>query len=57
MEVLWLGHADCHDVNRAGAKAAYLSRLASRYRIPLGFCIAAQAYSQWTELIDSTRLA
>jgi phosphoenolpyruvate synthase/pyruvate phosphate dikinase len=54
MEVLWLGHADCHDVNRAGAKAAHLSRLASRYRIPPGFCISAQAYSQWEELIDST---
>jgi hypothetical protein len=35
MEVLWLGHADCHDVNKAGAKAAHLSRLASCYRIPL----------------------
>jgi len=57
MEVLWLGHADCHDVNRAGAKAAHLSRLASRYRILPGFCISAQAYSQWAELIDSTRLA
>ena len=54
MEVLWLGHADCHDVNKAGAKAAHLSRLASRYRIPPGFCIAAQAYSQWAERIDST---
>lgn len=57
MEVLWRGHADCHDVNRAGAKAAHLSRLASRYRIPLGFCLAAQASSQWTELIDRTRPA
>jgi phosphoenolpyruvate synthase/pyruvate phosphate dikinase len=57
MEVLWLGHADCHDVNRAGAKAAHLSRLASRYRIPPGFCITAQAYCQWAELIDSTRPA
>ncbi len=54
MEVLWLGHADCHDVNTAGAKAAHLSRLASRCRIPPGFCIAAQAYSQWPEGIDST---
>ena len=57
MEVLRLGHADCYDVTRAGAKAAHLSRLASRYRIPPGFCISAQAYSQWAELIDSTRPA
>ena len=53
MEVLWLGHADCHDIHRAGAKAAHLSRLASSYRVPAGFCIAAEAYSRWAELIDS----
>ena len=47
MEMLWLGHADCHDVHQADAKAAHLSRLASRYRIPPGFCIAAQACPQW----------
>ena len=47
MEILWLGHADCHDVNRAGAKAAHLSRLAAAYRIPPGFCISAAAYAQW----------
>jgi phosphoenolpyruvate synthase/pyruvate phosphate dikinase len=47
MEVLWLGHADCHDVNRAGAKAAHLSRLTAAYRIPPGFCISAAAYAQW----------
>ncbi len=54
MEVFWLGHADCHDVNQAGAKAAHLSRLACRYRVPPGFCIAAQAYSQWAEGRDRT---
>ena len=47
MEILWLGHADCHDVHRAGAKAAHLSRLADAYRIPPGFCISAAAYAQW----------
>jgi len=47
MEILWLGHADCHDVHRAGAKAANLSRLAGSYRIPPGFCITAAAYAQW----------
>src|SRR5262245_38792240 len=49
MEILWLGHADCHDVNRAGAKAAHLSRLIAAYRIPPGFCISAAAYVQWAE--------
>jgi Pyruvate phosphate dikinase, AMP/ATP-binding domain len=32
MEVLWLGHADCHDVHQVGTKAAHLSRLAYRQR-------------------------
>jgi pyruvate, water dikinase len=55
MDVLWLGHADCHDVTRAGAKAAHLSRLASCYRIPPGFCISAESYCRWAELIDCGR--
>lgn len=53
MEILWLGHVDCHDVNRAGAKAAHLSRLADAYRIPPGFCLTAAAYAQWAECLDS----
>jgi phosphoenolpyruvate synthase/pyruvate phosphate dikinase len=57
MEVLWLGHSDCHDVNRAGAKAANLSRLAADYRIPPGFCITAEAYSRWAEVTGSGHLA
>jgi phosphoenolpyruvate synthase/pyruvate phosphate dikinase len=55
MDVLWLGHADCHDATRAGAKAAHLSRLASCYHIPPGFCISAESYCRWAELIDSDR--
>jgi pyruvate, water dikinase len=47
MEVLWLGHLDCHDVNRVSAKAAHLSRLVASYRIPPGFCVTAAAYAQW----------
>ena len=49
MEILWLGHPDCHDVHRAGAKAASLSRLVTTYRIPPGFCIPTAAYTQWAE--------
>jgi phosphoenolpyruvate synthase/pyruvate phosphate dikinase len=55
MDVLWLGHADCHDLNRAGAKAAHLSRLASGYRIPPGFCVSAESYCRWAEFLDSGR--
>ena len=47
MEVLWLGHPDCHDVHRVGAKAANLSRLVASYRIPPGFCVTAAAYAQF----------
>ena len=47
MEILWLGHAGCHGVSRAGAKAALFSRLEAADRIPPGFCISAAAYAQW----------
>jgi len=57
MEVLWLGHPDCHDAQRAGAKAANLSRLTPAYRVPPGFCITAAAYAQWTALTGSGNLA
>jgi phosphoenolpyruvate synthase/pyruvate phosphate dikinase len=57
MEVLWLGHPDCHDVNRVGAKAANLSRLVASYRIPPGFCVTAAAYSQWAECTGSSHPA
>jgi len=53
MEVLWLGHPDCHDVQRAGAKAAHLSRLTPSYRIPPGFCVTAAAYARWAALTGS----
>src|SRR5262245_26487546 len=49
MEILWLGHPDCRDVNRVGAKAAHLSRLLAHSRIPPGFCVTVAAYAQWAE--------
>jgi pyruvate,water dikinase len=49
MEILWLGHPDCHDVERAGAKAANLSRLVASSRVPPGFCLSATAYALWLE--------
>jgi pyruvate,water dikinase len=57
MELLWLGHPDCHDVYRTGAKAANLSRLFTACRIPPGFCIPAAAYTQWAEYTGSSHLA
>lgn len=46
MDLLWLGEPDCSVVARAGGKAASLSRLAARYPVPPGFCLAADAFSR-----------
>ena len=47
MAILWLGDEACHDVQTVGGKAANLSRLASGYRVPAGFCITPDLYHQW----------
>jgi phosphoenolpyruvate synthase/pyruvate phosphate dikinase len=54
MEILWLGHPDCHDVHSAGAKAANLSRLVTTYRIPPGFCLPMVAYTRWAACTDDS---
>lgn len=41
--ILWLGEPDCHRRELVGGKAAHLSRLASSYPVPPGFCLAADA--------------
>jgi pyruvate, water dikinase len=54
-KVLWLGHADCHNIYTTGAKAAHLSRLASGYRIPPGFCLTTEAYARWADSVGDGR--
>ena len=49
MEILWLGHTDCHEINLVGGKAANLSRLTAGHRIPPGFCVTTEAYARWVE--------
>ncbi len=49
MAILWLGDEACHDVQTVGGKAANLSRLASGYRVPAGFCITPDLYRQWMD--------
>ena len=49
MTILWLGDEDCHEVQRVGGKAANLSRLASGYRVPTGFCVTPDLYRQWQD--------
>lgn len=42
MAILWLGDAACHDRDRVGGKAAYLSQLAAGpggHAVPPGFCL------------------
>jgi pyruvate,water dikinase len=43
--ITWLGERDCHDAQLSGGKAAALSRLAERNRVPPGFCITSCALS------------
>ena len=46
MEILWLGHPECHDPSRVGGKAASLSRLASEHRVPPGFALTTTAFER-----------
>jgi len=43
MRIIWLDETDCQNVKITGGKASALSRLAARYPVPPGFCIAAGA--------------
>ena len=45
--LVWLDERACHEVTRVGGKAANLSRLASAYRVPPGFCLTTEAYAAW----------
>jgi pyruvate, water dikinase len=44
LAVLRLGDPACGDATKVGGKAAHLSRLASKYLVPPGFCLTAAAY-------------
>ncbi len=43
MKFYWLDQATCQDPRHVGGKAAQLSRLAARYPVPPGFCLAASS--------------
>jgi pyruvate,water dikinase len=42
--LVWLDQKPCQDPVLTGGKAANLSRLVERYRIPLGFCVTTAAF-------------
>lgn len=46
MNILWLDTLQCQDINRVGTKAANLSRLTAKYRVPIGFCITTTTRQQ-----------
>ncbi|MSP12898.1 MAG: hypothetical protein EXR62_08065 [Chloroflexi bacterium] len=46
LEVLWLGHPDCHNLSLVGGKAANLSRMAAQFLVPPGFCLTTVAYDR-----------
>jgi pyruvate,water dikinase len=46
VNILWLGDPACGDRVLAGGKAATLSVLAARYRVPPGFCLSTAAFDQ-----------
>jgi phosphohistidine swiveling domain-containing protein len=46
MKTAFLGDAASHDAQLVGAKAATLSRLAGRFRVPAGFCLDASVFDR-----------
>jgi len=54
MNILWLGQPECDDATLVGGKAANLSRLAARHRVPPGFCLTVAAYARWFLGIETT---
>lgn len=48
MELLWLEDAAAQDLRQVGGKVAHLSRLATRYTVPTGFCLTTEAFHRWT---------
>jgi pyruvate,water dikinase len=56
MELLWLEDAAAQDLQQVGGKVAHLSRLASRYPVPPGFCLTTEAFQRWTHNAPSLGL-
>jgi pyruvate,water dikinase len=46
MKTAFLGDAASRDAQQVGAKAATLSRLAGRFRVPAGFCLDASVFDE-----------
>lgn len=53
----FLGDPGSLDAARVGGKAATLGRLASRYRIPAGFCVGTEVYERFSAAQDGDAVA
>lgn len=49
-QIHWLGQSACCDSAQVGGKAANLSKLALRYPVPAGFCLAVQPHGLHTDM-------
>ena len=57
MQTTFLDDPASADAQRVGAKAATLSRLATRYRVPAGFCLDASAHEALAAALDGDAMA
>ena len=57
MQTAFLGDPASRDAQQFGAKAATLSRLADRFRVPAGFCLDASVFDQLGAALDADRAA
>jgi pyruvate,water dikinase len=48
MDIVWFGEEGSGDVALVGGKAASLSRMAARHRVPPAFCLTTSAYDAWS---------
>src|SRR5437868_5284915 len=57
MKTSFLGDAASRDAQKVGAKAATLSRLADRFRVPAGFCLDASVFDELGPALEGDRKA
>src|SRR5712692_3104685 len=55
MKTAFLGDAASRDAQQVGAKAATLSRLADRFRVPAGFCLDASVFDELGPALEGDR--
>src|SRR5258708_17494684 len=52
MKTAFLGEDSARDARLVGAKAATLSRLADRFRVPAGFCLDATVFDRLGSAVE-----